>query len=115
MGLSTHTLIDFLTVRCLKTTGKKAEFVARAFSAVELNLPIIHSTEPQQVLLKDECSKKLARYDIPDPRQVDNAERSDAVTKWPNIHYGNIFEYISKVRDFDVNYVGRYKDEKAYS
>ena len=67
MGLGAHTLTNFLTVRGLKTTGKKAELVARAFSLVELNLPIIQSTEQQQVLLKDEYRKKLARYDIPDP------------------------------------------------
>ena len=38
MGLGTHTLTNFLTVWGLKTTGKKAELVAREFSAFELNL-----------------------------------------------------------------------------
>ena len=38
MGLGTHTLTNFLTVWGLKTTSKKAELVARAFSAFELNL-----------------------------------------------------------------------------
>ena len=38
MGLGTHTLTNFLTVWGLKTTSKKAELVARAFSAFELNI-----------------------------------------------------------------------------
>lgn len=41
MALGMHTLADFLSVRGLKITGTKNELVARAFSAVELNLPII--------------------------------------------------------------------------
>ena len=98
MGLGAHTLTNFLTVRGLKTTGKKAELVARAFSAVELNLPIIQSTEQQQVLLKDEYGKKLARYDIPDPRDVDNAERSDNVTKWPNIYIQSLLYFAPLTR-----------------
>ena len=31
------------------------------------------------------------------------------------VDYGTIFSYILKVRDFDLEYVVRYKDQKAYS
>ena len=33
-------LKDFLRLRALKVTGKKTELVARAFAAVEFNIPI---------------------------------------------------------------------------
>ena len=115
MGLGTHTLVDFLTIRGLKTTGRKAELVACAFSAVELDLPIIQSSEQQQHLINTEYEKKLVLHHIKDPLRVELSEHSEDMTKWPNIHFGNIIEYILNVRDFDTDYVGRYKDEKAYS
>ena len=34
---------------------------------------------------------------------------------WPKINLGNIFEYILGLRDFNKEYIGKYKDQKAYS
>ena len=50
--LGRNTLVDFLAVYRLKTSGGKAEHVAHAFLAVELKLPITESSEKQQVKLK---------------------------------------------------------------
>ena len=47
-----NTLVDFLAVYGLKTSGGKTETVAHAFLAVELKLPIIESSEKQQAKLK---------------------------------------------------------------
>ena len=46
--LGRTTLVGFLVVRGLKTSGGKAELVADAFSAVELKLLTIESSEVQQ-------------------------------------------------------------------
>ena len=50
--LGRNTLVDFLAVYRLKTSGGKAERVAHAFLVVELKLPITESSEKQQVKLK---------------------------------------------------------------
>ena len=50
--LGRNTLVDYLAVYGLKTSGGKAELVACAFLAVELKLPIIESPEKQQAKLK---------------------------------------------------------------
>ena len=76
-------------------------------------MPIIESTEEQQNRLKLEYKKRLAGLAISDSRLVD--EPIDDITKWPSVCLGSIFSYILKVRDFDREYVGEYKDQKAYS
>ena len=50
--LGRNTLVDYLAVYGLKTSGGKAELVACAFLAVELKLPIIESPEKQHAKLK---------------------------------------------------------------
>jgi hypothetical protein len=115
MSLGMNTLADFLAVRGLNTSGRKVELVARAFSAVELKLPILASSEEQQAKLKIEYEKRLSSYQICDPLNVADHEKSEEVTKFPPIDCGVIFSYILQVRDFDLDYIGRYKDQKAYS
>ena len=39
----------------------------------------------------------------------------DDLTKWPYITLENIFSYILNRRDFDADYIGKYKDQKAFS
>ena len=34
---------------------------------------------------------------------------------WPQLHDGKLFSYILKVKAVDIDYIGKYKDEKAYS
>ena len=41
--LGRNTLVEFLAIYGLKTSGGKAELVARVFLAAELKLPIIES------------------------------------------------------------------------
>ena len=50
--LGRNTLVNFLAVRRLKTSGRQAELVTRAFLPVQLKLPIIESSEEQQAKLK---------------------------------------------------------------
>ena len=37
------------------------------------------------------------------------------MTVWPKVNLGNIFEYILRMKEFDKEYIGKYKDQKAYS
>ena len=39
----------------------------------------------------------------------------DDVTRWPSVDLGKIFSYILKIKEFDAEYVGKYKDQKGYS
>ena len=61
-------LKNYLTVRGISTSYyAKIELVARAFSAAEMNIPIIQSTEEQAQMLNKEYRKKLKDYNLPDP------------------------------------------------
>ena len=33
----------------------------------------------------------------------------------PKVNLGNIFEYILRMKEFDKEYMGKFKDQKAYS
>lgn len=52
-------LKDFLALRGLKQTGKKAELVARAFGAYELKAPKKFSQEEIDRKLKEEYQQRL--------------------------------------------------------
>ena len=36
-------------------------------------------------------------------------------TKWPSVDLGKLFNYIIGKKEFDLEYIGKYKDKKAYS
>ena len=110
-----NNLFDFLAVRGLSASGRKIELVARAYAAVEMGLPIIASSEEQNEKLKAEYKSRLQKYSICDPWTVPANDRCDDIKKWPKVDVGVVFSFILKVRDFDVDYIGRYKDQKAYS
>ena len=67
LNLSVKQLINFLTVRGLSTTGRKIELVARAFTAMELNIEIIETAEEQEKNLKQSYADKLKALDLIDP------------------------------------------------
>lgn len=52
MSLGNNSLKDYLSVRGLSVSGKKAELVARAFVAHEMKMEIILSSEQQLAKLK---------------------------------------------------------------
>ena len=115
LELSVKQLTDILSVRGLSTSGRKVELVARAFAAMELNMGIIDSTEEQHKKLKSTYENKLVQLQIPDPNGIPKEKRIDDLTRWPFITLGNIFSYILKKKDFDADYIGKYKDQKAFS
>ena len=109
-----NNLTDFLAVRGLSSTGRKIELVARAYAAVEMKLPITDSSEEQLRKLTLEYEKRLQKYHC-DPKSIPASDRVDNIIQWPRVDVGVIFSYILRVRDFDADYIDRYKDQKAYS
>ena len=109
-------LKDFLALRGLKQTGKKAELVARAFGAYELKAPKKFSQEEIDKKIKEEYQQRLKKHGInADPNNIGKGDWKDNVQEWPQIDDGMLFSYILKVKAVDVEYIGKYKDQKAYS
>ena len=108
-------LKDFLALRGLKQTGKKAELVASAFGAYELKAPKKFSQEDIDRKLK-EYQQRLKKTRInTNPNSIQKEDWKENVREWPNIGDGMLFSYILRVKAEDVDYIGKYKDQKAYS
>ena len=112
LQLGMNCLQDYLSARGLNTTGRKIELVARAFAAFEMKLPI---KEEQQKKLKLDYENRLQKFKICDPLSIEPSKRIDDILQWLHMDTGVIFAYILKVKDCDLECVGRYKDQKAYS
>ena len=52
---------------------------------------------------------------LPDPKLISEDQKIDNLTTWPPVTLGQIFQYILNKREFDSEYIGKYKDQKAYS
>ena len=86
-------LKDYLTVREISTSSyTKTGLVARGFSAVEMDIPIVQSTEEQAQTLNEKYGKKLKDCNLPDRCKISNSEKIDDVKLWPPLNLGNIFE-----------------------
>ena len=72
--LGRNTLVDFLAVYGLKTSGGKAKRVAHVILAVELKLPTIESSEKQQAKLKKYYAGQLKKYSMCNPPSVEEAK-----------------------------------------
>ena len=80
-----------------------------------MDIPIIQSTEEQAQMLNEEYRKKLKDYNLSDPCKILIREKIDDVKLWPLVNLGNIFKYILSMRKFNNEYIGKYKDQIAYS
>ena len=116
LSFGVGTLKDYLALWGIASSGyKKIQLVARAFSAAEMGLPIIMSSEEQAKKLNNEYVERLKEFGLSDPQKIPIDMRIDDIKAWPKINLGNIFAYILSTRDFDTEYVGKYKDQKAYA
>ena len=69
LSINVNKLKDYLTVRSVSISGyNKIELVARAYSAAEMDLPIILSSADLTKNLKEEYSKRLREFNILDPK-----------------------------------------------
>ena len=113
--MNVNNLKDYLTVRGISVSGyNKIKLVARAYSATEMDLPIILSSADLTKKL-EEYRKRLREFNILDPKNIEKELQVDDLTVWPKVNLGNIFEYILRMKEFDKEYMGKYKDQKAYS
>ena len=115
LSITLGSLSDFLSLRGLSTTGRKVELVARAFSAWEQNVPLKINQTQQSASLANEYLKRLADNNLQDPWVIPDCDFVNDVSKWPGVDLGNIFSYILRVKAVDSEYIGKHKDEKAFS
>ena len=113
--MSCGQLKDYLSLRCLGTSGIKSELVARAFVAWEQKTPIKLASSALKAKLDKEYEYRLKLAKIPDPKMISDKDWKNDVSKWPLIDLGKIFTFILKHKEFDTDYIGKYKTEKAYS
>ena len=116
LSLTVSPLKDFLALRGLNVTGEKANLVARAFGAYELNVPKKFSQQQIYSNLKHEYSSRLSRHGIvTNPNSLLVEAWRDSIHDWPEIDDSKLFSYLLGVKAVDVDYIGVYKDQKAYS
>ena len=105
-----------MALRGLKQNGRKAELIARAFGAYKLNVPIKFTQEQIYKKIGEEYAKRLkTNYLKTNPNELPEQAWLDDLQKWPGIDNGKLFSYILRVKAVAVKYIGKYKDQKAYS
>eukprot|EP00795_Rhopilema_esculentum_P017920 gene17920-biopygen737 len=70
--MKVNELKDFLHLRGLTTSGRKAELIARVFVAAENNVPVVKSAEEVPMEINSEYKEKLnvGHIEIPDPLRL---------------------------------------------
>ena len=90
--INVNNLKDYLTVRGISVNVyNKIELVALAYSAAEIDPPIILSSADLTKNLEEEYSKRLREFD---PKNIEKELRVDDLTAWPKVNLGkflNIF------------------------
>ena len=103
-------------MRGLSISSRKIKLVALAYSTSVSNTLIVCTEEEISSNLRNEYAEKLKRHNIKrDPLSVTSDCLVDDVTKWPLVDLGKIFSYMLRLKEFDAEYVGKYKDQKGYS
>ena len=92
LSINVNNLKDYLIVRGISVSGyNKTELVARAYSAAEIDPPIILSSADLTKNLEEEYSKRLREFD---PKNIEKELRVDDLTAWLKVNLGtflNIF------------------------
>ena len=107
----------YLTNRGISKSGKKkAELVALAYSCSILNIEIIAKQDDVLKNLKSEYDTLLETHGLTmDPKNFTSEMKFDDVLCWPKTNLGHIFEFLMNVREYKTEYIGKYKDQKAFS
>ena len=112
-------LKDFLRLRALKVTGKKCELVARAFAAVEFNIPISKTAEEIEGEIADEYKNKLSvdGKTLPDPFVLKTGWKNEeeGICFWPMVTNFYIIKYLMLDTIGHGDDLNDYKQSKAYS
>ena len=66
--------------------------------------------------IKEEYSQRLNSNGInTDPNNIPLEAWIEDVKQWPEVDDGKLFSHILRTKAVDVEYIGKYKDQKAYS
>ena len=92
LEMGVNQLKEYLSMKGISVSGySKVELVARAFSAAEMNLPVLLSNEETVMRLDADYTKRLRDFDLDDPKKYENSNKKNDITLWPKIMLGNIF------------------------
>ena len=119
-SMKVEELKSFLRLRGLRVAGKKNELVARAFVALENDVPIVQTAEEAKLELEREYKLKLNTLDeiLPDPFSLKEGwlAEEESVKCWPMTLYPDIYNFLaihpSELASTDLC---DYKTSKAYS
>ena len=113
LDMNIKDLQDYLAVRGLNTSARKIELIARAFAAFELKIEIKSTSEDQRKSLATKYLQNIKDLSLSDQKTIEENKQLDNITKWPMITMGNIVSYVPQHKDFNTDYTGKYKDQKA--
>jgi len=115
LHMTLSSLQDYLGLRGVSKSVCKAELVAWAFGAYDLKAPIKYTQEKISKELKKEYQCRLQVCTAPDPNTIPADKWEENVLTWPNVNEGKAFSFILQNKTVETEYIGRNKDEKAYS
>lgn len=108
-------LKDYLSARGYSCQGNKQQLVSRCYVAWETKAPLKFSEKQQQEILKKEYTNRLKECDIEDPQSYDKDLWSLELKNWPKIDLGKIFAFIISKKEQEMEFIGNYKSQKAFS
>lgn len=65
--------------------------------------------------LNKEYKRRLTTHNAPDPKEISADQWIDDVSSWPDLDEGRLFSFILKHKAVDLDYIGKYKDQKEFS
>ncbi len=112
-------LKSFLRRRGLHVTGKKDELVARAFVAIENDVPITQTAEEARIELRNDYEMKLKTIEgsLPDPFNLKDGwiPEEGGVKCWPMTFFPDIYTFLSlRPNELASGDMNDYKASKAY-
>ena len=122
--MNVNTLRQYLRDRGLRSTGLKADLVARAFVAHESNVPLVPMATERSSMLASDFKAALQTPDgeLPTPDSLVDWESEQSMHKWPPTLIQDIALFLSKRDSFRVQgtpladrLLNDYKEQKAYS
>ena len=91
LEMGVNQLKEYLSMKGISVSGySKVELVARAFSAAEMNLPVLLSNEETVMRLDADYTKRLRDFDLDDPKKYEKSNKKNDIPLWPKIMLGNI-------------------------
>jgi predicted NodU family carbamoyl transferase len=104
-------LKNVLSARGLLCTGSKQQLVSRCFFAWESKTPLKYTETQQLSRFQTEYDTRLKEANINDPRSF----KDEAWSYGPKVDLGQIFSFVLSRKEQDIEFVGHYQSQRAYS